>query len=116
MADGDKDMAMLLGIMREQGGKDNPLTIELAEMTSPTPCMLGDLPLDEEDLLFNETLLKPVLSELDFTIQNNGGTSHSHNWVDKSKYFKPLKAGDLVAVMKVQDQDMYVVLCKVVSA
>ena len=117
----DRQFARLLGMMREQGSKDNPITLELGEMTSPTTCSIGELELDEEDLLFNERLLKPVLTKLDFEIQSNGGISHTHSWVDKCEYIEPLKKGDMVAVMRVmgedgEDQEVYVVLCKVVSA
>lgn len=135
MSKSDASFAKLLGMMRDQGSKDNPTTIELGEMTSPTTCTVGELELDEDDLLFNEMLLKPVLTELNFEIQNNGGVSHSHSWVDKSKYIEPLKKGDIVAVMRLFEpdegdtkvdggvadvksggQDTYIVLCKVVSA
>lgn len=82
----DKDFARLLEMMREQGGKDNPTTLELGEMLSSDTCTVGELPLDEDDLYINASL--------------------------KGK----LEKGDLVALMQLSDQDEYVILCKVVSA
>ena len=116
----DQQFAKLLGMMRVQGKKDNPTTLELGEMTGPTTCMVGEMELDEDDLLFNELLLKPVLTKLDIEIQDNGGSSHSHSWIDKSEYMEPLKKGDMVAVTRLMGedgelQDTYVVLCKVVD-
>lgn len=81
----DKDFAKLLVMMREQGSKDNPTTLELGEMLSPNTCTVGELPLDEDDLLINSSL--------------------------KGKLVK----GDLVALMQLFDQEEYVILCKVVS-
>ena len=112
----DRQMARLLDIMREQGKKDNPETLVIGTMTSAATCSIGDLALDEEDLLFNEMLLKPDLTKLRFNIKSSGGVSHTHEWEDKSEYIKPLKKGDTVVLMKLEDQDTYVVLCKVVSA
>lgn len=115
MGKSDKDFAKLLKLMQRQGEANNPKGLEIGVMTSSNTCSIGDLELDKDDLLVNETLLKPVLTELDFNIQSSGGTSHTHNWVDKSKYFKPLKKGDIVVLLKLEDQDMYVILCKVVE-
>jgi hypothetical protein len=117
MGKSDKDFAKLLKLMQRQGEANNPRGLEIGVMTSSNTCSIGDLELEADDLLINETLLKPVLTELAFNIiQNSGGTSHTYSWVDKSKYFKPLKKGDMVVLLKLEDQDMYVILCKVVDA
>lgn len=82
----DKDMARLLNIMREQGGKDNPSLPEIGTMTSSNSCTIGELPLDDDDLLINSSL--------------------------KGK----LEKGDEVLVTQIMDQDVYVIICKVVDA
>ena len=106
----------LLNSMRKEGSHDNPETLYIGTMLSSDSVEVDGLKLDKEDLLFNEMLLKPVLTKLSFTIQSSGGESHSHSWTDNSTYIKPLKKGDRVAIMKCENNDTYVVLCKVVSA
>lgn len=82
-----KQVARLLDIMRDQGGKDNPETLLIGVMKSAKTCSIGDLVLDAEDLLVNS-----------YYTGNN-----------------KLHKGDQVVLMKVQDQDIYVILSKVVS-
>lgn len=109
--DGYSKMLMLF---RNEGSKYNPPTLLLGEMTSSTDITIGKLVLDEDDYYISEHLTKPILTELNFTIDSSGGISHSHGWTDKSKYLKPLKKGDLVLLYPLND-DKFVVIDKVVE-
>lgn len=82
----DKDFAKLLKMMQRQGERNNPTVVEIGIMTSPSSCIIGELPLNSYNLLLNSNL--------------------------KDK----LDKGDKVAITKVTGQDLYVILCKVVDA
>ena len=100
MAKDDKDYAKLLKIMRRQGGKDNPVLLELGEMTSKNTCMVGELELDADDLLVAEPLI----------------TGYHKAVNNKNTFVDPLKKGDEVVLLKIEgEDDTYVILCKVVS-
>lgn len=119
MSKNDKDFAKLLGIMREQGSKDNPTTLELGIMTSSNTCSLGDLELEADDILINEYLVTPPQIKYEATMKVKGGTNNSYEGtITEAEYTKTskLKKGDMVVLMRVEDQDMYVILCKVVDA
>jgi hypothetical protein len=116
MENAEEFYSSIMDNMRSEGGKDNPDTLFIGTMLSSHSVEVDGLKLDKDDLLFNEKLLKPVLTRLSFSIQESGGIVHSHGWTDNSTYIKPLKKGDKVAVMKCENNDTYVVLCKVVSA
>ena len=85
----DKDhyYAEMLGMMREQGRKDNPIILQLGVMRSENSVKINDLTLYAEDLYIASTTF------------NEG-----------------LKKGDLVAVQKLLDTNRYVILAKVVEA
>lgn len=90
MAKGDSDVARFLEIMREQGRKDNPSLPEIAVMTGSNSCIVGELPLDGDNLLMTSSL--------------------KDEWGNNM-----LSKGDLVLVTQVAEQDMYVIICKVVN-
>ena len=107
MAKDDKDYAKLLKIMRRQGGKDNPVLLELGEMTSKNTCMVGELELDADDLLVAE----PLITGYHKAVNNNNPSLKNEN-----TFVDPLKKGDEVVLLKIEgEDDTYVVLCKVVS-
>ena len=78
--------AEMLRMMRVQGKKDNPTTLQLGIMQGSDRVKINDLILNAEDIYIAEHLV-------------SGG----------------LNAGDLVAVQKLNDKNMYVILAKVVS-
>lgn len=102
----DKQVARLLSIMREQGKKDNPETLVLGTMTSSNSCTVGELPLDSDDLLIAEHLT---------TGYHKAVNSNNPSLKNDSTFVNPLKKGDQVVLMKVEEQDVYVILCKVVE-
>ena len=46
----------ILALMRNEGKKDTPASIRIGEMTGPTSCRIGKLPLAGGDLLIAEHL------------------------------------------------------------
>ncbi|SKA99321.1 Protein of unknown function [Caloramator quimbayensis] len=77
----------LLQVMREQGAKYNPPTIEIGQIISATPLKIkiNDLQLDKSDIYINDSIKSSLI------------------------------AGDLVAVLPMTDRQKFIVLCKVVS-
>lgn len=102
----DKQMARLLKIMREQGKKDNPETLVIGTMTSSNSCTIGELELDAEDLLVAECLVTGYHKAVN---NSNPSLKNSNTFVE------PLKKGDTVVLMKLEEQDTYVILSKVVE-
>ncbi len=123
----DKQYLDLVNLIREQGAKYNPTTLEIGTMVSPNSVKLGDLVLLAEDLYIAEHLLSgytgtikvPYVShiEVDTTVSSEFKDSRDTNiYVQKQITFTDgLKAGDLVAVQKLNDTDKYVILERVVK-
>lgn len=132
----DQYFAEMLNMMREQGRKDNPVTLQLGVMQSANSVKIDDLVLNAEDLYIADYLVSgytrkikvPYVSGVTVdTTQESGFVSASSN----GKYSDPdtrtstqsqitftdgLKKGDLVAVQKLQNTNKYVILVKVVEA
>lgn len=84
----DHYYAEMLNLMRSQGKIDNPTTLQLGEMQSSDSVLIDDLLLESEDLYI-----------ADYLAGSDG-----------------LKKGDIVAIQKLSDDDMYVILARVVGA
>lgn len=129
---GDHYLAEMLELMRSQGAKDNPVTLQLGVMQSPTSVKIDDLVLNAEDLYIADYLVAgytrqikvPYVSGVSVdTTQNNPFASKDNSdpdtrtWTEKQRtYTDGLKKGDLVAVQKLDGNNMYVILARVVSA
>ena len=129
---GDHYLAEMLELMRSQGAKDNPVTLQLGVMQSPTSVKIDDLVLNAEDLYIADYLVAgytrqikvPYVSGVSVdTTQNNPFASKDNSdtdtrtWTEKQiTYTDGLKKGDLVAVQKLDGNNMYVILARVVSA
>lgn len=90
----DYAYAEMLSMMRQQGSKDNPTTLQLGIMQSADSVKIGDLILTAEDLYISDCLC------------NSTGSDEAVS--------SELEKGDLVAIQKLNDIDMYVILSKVV--
>lgn len=128
----DQYFAEMLTMMREQGRKDNPSTLQLGVMQSANSVKIDDLTLNVEDLYIADYLVAgytrrikvPYVSGVSVdTTQNNGFASKDNPdpdtrvWTQSQITFTDgLKKGDLVAVQKLQDTNKYVILAKVVEA
>ena len=129
---GDHYLAEMLELMRSQGAKDNPVTLQLGVMQSPNSVKIDDLVLNAEDLYIADYLVAgytrqikvPYVSGVSVdTTQSNPFASKDNPdpdtlyWIEKQiTYIDGLKKGDLVAVQKLDGNNMYVILARVVSA
>lgn len=129
---GDHYLAEMLELMRLQGAKDNPVTLQLGVMQSPTSVKIDDLVLNAEDLYIADYLVAgytrqikvPYVSGVSVdTTQSNPFASKDNPdpdtrvWKESQiTYIDGLKKGDLVAVQKLDGNNMYVILARVVSA
>lgn len=132
----DQYFAEMLNMMREQGRKDNPVTLQLGVMQSANSVKIDDLVLNAEDLYIADYLVSgytrkikvPYVSGVTVdTTQESGFVSanSSGNYSDPDTrtstqsqitFTDGLKKGDLVAVQKLQNTNKYVILVKVVEA
>lgn len=129
---GDHYLAEMLELMRSQGAKDNPVTLQLGVMQSPNSVKIDDLILNAEDLYiadylvagYTRTIKVPYVSGVSVdTTQSNPFASKDNPdpdtrvWKESQiTYTDGLKRGDLVAVQKLDGNNMYVILARVVSA
>jgi len=129
---GDHYLAEMLELMRSQGAKDNPVTLQLGVMQSPNSVKIDDLVLNAEDLYIADYLVAgytrqikvPYVSGVSVdTTQSNPFASKDNPdpdtlyWTEKQiTYIDGLKKGVLVAVQKLDGNNMYVILARVVSA
>lgn len=142
MADGGSNMkndvfyAEMIQMMRAQGSKDNPITLQLGVMQSANSVKIDDLVLEAEDLYIADYLVAGYTRELKIpyvsgvtvdTTQNDpfGTVDSEGNYHDpdtrvtrqnKITYTDGLKKGDLVAVQKLNDTNKYVILARVKEA
>lgn len=83
----------ILGLMRNEGKKDNTAPIQIGIMTSETDCKIGKLPLSGSDLLIAEHL--------------------KTGYYGRERFVDPLKSGDKVAVYRISDE-LYIILERLV--
>lgn len=128
----DQSYLRVMELMRSQGAKDNPVTLQLGIMQSPTSVKIDDLVLNAEDLYIADYLVAgytrqikvPYVSGVSVdTTQSNPFASKDNpdpdtrTWKESQiTYTDGLKKGDLVAVQKLDGNNMYVILARVVSA
>lgn len=84
----------ILGIMRNEGKKDNTAPIRIGVMADASSCRVGSLILSGGDLLVAEHLK----------------TGYQK---DKNTFVAPLKGGDKVAVYRISDE-LYIILERLV--
>ena len=119
----DHYYAEMLNMMREQGRKDNPTTLQLGIMQSATSVKINDLILEAEDLYIADYLVagytreieKPYVSDVSVSHSEGSSPQVSLTKQEKATYTDGLKKGDLVAVQKLNDTNMYVILARVVQ-
>ena len=104
----DHQYAEVLEMMRSQGAKDNPTLAQIGVMQSSNSVKIDDLVLNAEDL---------------YTTQSNGFASKDNPDSDtrvwkqsQITYTDGLKAGDMVLVQKLNDNNKYVIIARVVEA
>lgn len=106
--------AEMLRLMREQGKKDNPTTLQIGIMQSDDKIKeeikvkVDDLILEAEDLYIADYLLSDYTRKLEVPYLAEDSSIQT-----KVTYSEGLKEGDLVVLQKLSN-NMYVILAKVV--
>jgi hypothetical protein len=106
MAKADHFYAELVKMMQEQGAKHNPTTLQLGVMLSKDKVQLGDIVLERDDLYIASHLVNPYERK----VRISGSSINTITFTDE------LKAGDIVAIQRLHNSDMFVILAKVVEA
>lgn len=96
----------ILNIMRTEGSKDNPNSIQIGEMSSATECRIGELKLSAEDLLIAEHLKTGYHFAVNYD---------NPSLKDETTFSEGLKKGDLVAIYRV-NEEIYIILERLVEA
>lgn len=141
MADGgemknDAFYAEMIEMMRAQGRKDNPITLQLGVMQSSNSVKIDDLVLNAEDLYIADYLIAGYTRQIKIpyvsgvtvdTTQHDpfGSVDAQGQYHDpdtrvstqaKITYIDGLKKGDLVAVQRLNDTNKFVILARVKEA
>lgn len=110
----------LVKVIKSLIEKERGTGIEIAEMISETDIKVRGLEIKKPLLYFIETATVDINTKLNLvgTVATGGGgeSPHSHGWsfTDTSTYIYKLKAGDKVAVYKL-NKGKFLVLGKVIS-
>lgn len=132
----DAFYAEMIEMMRAQGRKDNPITLQLGVMQSPNSVKIDDLVLKAEDLYIADYLIAGYTREIKipyvsgvtvdttqydpFGVVDEKGQYHDPDTrvstQAKITYTDGLKKGDLVAVQKLHDTNKFVILARVKEA
>lgn len=141
MADGgemknDAFYAEMIEMMRAQGRKDNPITLQLGVMQSSNSVKIDDLVLNAEDLYIADYLIAGYTRQIKIpyvsgvtvdTTQHDpfGSVDAQGQYHDpdtrvstqaKITYIDGLKKGDLVTVQRLNDTNKFVILARVKEA
>lgn len=115
----DAFYAEMLQMMREQGKKDNPITLQLGIMQSPNSVKIDDLVLNAEDLYIAADLQAGYVYPLSTPYVYDRAFGYSGTATSRTSQAvrsSGLQKGDLVAVQKLENTNKYVILNKVVKA
>lgn len=115
----DAFYAEMINLMRAQGSKDNPVTLQLGIMQSATSVKIDDLVLNAEDLYIADYLIAGYTRQIKVPyVSAVSVVNHSAVVTTQSKitYTDGLKKGDMVAVQKLNDTNKYVILARVKEA
>ena len=107
---------LIMTMRKEAKNGVNETSFGLAEMTGEKTLSYNGMDFDEDDVLFADHLLKPRLEVLDFELKKNiplpdDDEHHYHKWKDESTYIEPLKSGDVVFGLLVDEK--FLVLCRI---
>ena len=110
----------LIDIIRKVIRRERQPEIQIGEMVSDTTIKIKDLEIDKSLLYFIETCTVDINIKLGLigtvAVGGAGDAAHTHGWsfTDTSTYIKKLKAGDKVAVYRI-NKGNFLVLGKVVT-
>ena len=122
----DHQYAEVLEMMRSQGAKDNPTLAQLGIMQSSNSVKIDDLVLNAEYLYIADYLVagytRQIKVPVDTTKSNvfaskDNPDPDTRAWKQSQiTYTDGLKAGDMVLVQKLNDNNKYVIIARVVEA
>lgn len=128
----DNPYSTLIRIMREQGAKYNPPSIQIGQVISPPPNIaikIGDLQVDKDNILIADYLLSDYRRQIAIPETTATGTMtteladspyvHAHTITEVGiqggiQFTDTLKQGDVVAVIPTEDRQTYIILAKLV--
>lgn len=102
----------IIEIIKEKGSSNNPPGIRVGKVVSPPPNLaikIDELQIDKDNILIADYLLKKD----DYVRQYE--TSFDKIIWGETKYIRhtdTLKAGELLAVMPVEDRQLYIILAR----
>ena len=100
--------AEMLRLMREQGKKDNPTTLQIGIVIKDGRIKIDDLILEKEDVYIVDYLLEGYTRKLKVPYRAEDGSIQESIVLQKC-----LKEGDLVVLQRLSNS-MYVILSRVV--
>lgn len=118
MSGKDQFYADFMNVMREEGERNNPETLLIGTMLSATSVEIDGLVLEKDDIYIADYLMAgyqfplktPYVSDVAF-----GHYDGSFKTTNPAVRKTGLKKGDLVAVMKCNDNTTYVILARVIK-
>lgn len=112
----DHYFAEMLDMMRKQGSKNNPVTLQLGIMQSADSVKIDDLLLYAEDLYIADHLVGGYTRKIKVPYVSGVTADVQVSTQSQIAFTDGLKKGDLVAVQKIHNTNKYVILAKVVEA
>ena len=109
----DHQYAEVLEMMRSQGAKDNPTVAQLGIMQSSNSVKIDDLVLNAEDLYIADYLVAGYTRQIKVPYVSGDTRAWKQSQIT---YTDGLKAGDMVLVQKLNDNNKYVIIARVVEA
>lgn len=114
--------------MRKQGEKANPPSVQIGQIISSQPLVIriGDLQVDEDNILIADYLLKDYkktasIKGVSLTGSTSTSKNHKHNLtsldINQSviNFSSNLNNGDNLAVLATSDKQTYIILAKLVK-
>lgn len=113
MENAEEYYSSIMDNMRNEGSKDNPETLYIGTMLSANSVEIDGLKLTKDDIVIADYLKKGYSMPLSTPYVKD---SSFNTCGSATRGSSGLKKGDTVAIMRCENTDTYVILCKVVSA
>lgn len=109
----DNPYSKMVEIMKKQGSASNPPSIQTGTVVSPEPLVVkvGELQIDKDSILISDYLLKEY--EREYQTSSDRITWGDTNYI---KYTDTLRKGDLLAILPVEDRQLYIILARLKEA
>lgn len=124
----DNPYSKFIEEMEKRGSNKSSPSIQIGRVVSPNPLtiQIGDLPVDESNILIADHLAKDYhrkasINNINATGSTNTADGHSHKLSSldigqaKIGFSDALKSNDRLAVLATADRQTYIILAKLVS-